>query len=177
MRKMKIAVLLAAGVLALTACGQGTRKEETKAATEAAATAEAETDAVSEADDDYAGAGYETISPEEDAALTEEVSRMLAESLQESVDEAAAEDLSILIAYPCYVGVGDGVVVNNEDEFLAIDMDEYMTDEMKEAIKSADIENIEMTEAGLIVGAESGTPNVIFGIAEDGTVGITGINP
>ena len=52
MRKMKIAVLLAAGVLALTACGQGTRKEETKAATEAAATAEAETDAVSEANDD-----------------------------------------------------------------------------------------------------------------------------
>ena len=132
---------------------------------------------MSEADDDYAAAGDETLSPEEDAALTEEIARMLAESLQESVDEAAAEDLSILIAYPCYVGVGDGVVVNNEDEFLAIDMDEYMTDEMKEAIKSADIENIEMTEAGLIVGAESGTPNVIFGIAEDGTVGITGINP
>ena len=57
MRKMKIAVLLAAGVLALTACGQGTKKEETKAATEAATTAAAETDAVSEADDDYVAAG------------------------------------------------------------------------------------------------------------------------
>ena len=186
MKKMKIAALLAAGVLALTACGQEAKETaaETTAAETTTAEAAAETEGGSSAAEESAEEGSEvevaeeeTLSAEEDAALAENTAHILAEALQESIDEATAEDLAVLAAYPCYVGVGEGVVVNNEEEFLAIDLSEYMTDEMKAAIKNADIASLEMTEAGLVVGAESGHPNITFGIAEDGTVGITGINP
>ena len=180
MKKMKLAAVLIAIIVLGTACAG--KAEETSAAAETEAVTEATEEAETSEEEDKAAEesqeAADTASEDEDEALAKETARVLAKALKESIDEITPEDLAIAVAYPCYVGVGkDGETVKNEEEFLAIDPSQYLTEELKEAIKAADTDSIEWTEAGLVVGAPEGTPNVVFGLSADGTVGITGINP
>lgn len=43
-------------------------------------------------------------------------------------------------------------------------------------MKGADLDSIEVSKAGFVVGDPSGNPNVIIGLGSDDTIGITGIN-
>ncbi len=86
------------------------------------------------------------------------------------------EKLKKLVVYPCYVGVGDGVTVDSEEEFMDLNPDAVFTDELIDAVKGADLDSLKMTEAGLAVGDKSGKPNIIIGLGEDKRIGIVGIN-
>ena len=85
-------------------------------------------------------------------------------------------DLAELLVYPSYIGIDDGIVVNNRTEFMALDADKVFTEALIEAVKTADISSTELTESGFIVGDPSGKPAVTFGLDKEGSIGITGIN-
>ena len=85
-------------------------------------------------------------------------------------------DLAELLVYPSYIGIDDGIVVNNRTEFMALDADKVFTDALIEAVKTADVSSNELTKAGFIVGDPSGKPAVTFGLDKEGSIGITGIN-
>ncbi len=180
MKKKMMAMLIAVVAISAAACSKPA--EETTAAAETEAVTEAVTEGETEAEPseetEESSEDATDNAEAEDTELAAETAKVLAKALQEDIDEISAEDLAIVMAYPCYVGVGkDGETVDSEEEFLAIDPSQYLTDGLKEAIKAADIDSLEWTEAGIVVGAPEGTPNVIFGLSEEGTVGITGINP
>lgn len=167
-RKLWIAAALTAAVLSATACSGKTAavSEQTTAATEqtTAAAEAAKTTAASEVS-------------AEDEKLNEQMMREVAKAIQSNIADKNMEDLSLVVAYPCYVGVGEGVIVKDQAEFLALDVNEVITDEMVEAVKNADMDSLSISEAGLVVGSESGKPNITIGVTEDDAVGIVGINP
>lgn len=176
--KKKLCMIMAAAMIAsvgVTACSskpaettaaettvEETTVEETTAeeTTEAEESSEAEESAEDELSEDELAAMYQAF----------------AESLQKVIGQKDLKQLAELVVYPCYVGIDDGVVVENEDEFLALDAEKVFTDELIAAVEGADLENTEVTEAGYVVGDPSGKPNVTFGLDAEGTMGITGIN-
>ena len=85
-------------------------------------------------------------------------------------------DLAELLVYPSYIGIDDGIVVNNRTEFMALDADKVFTDALIEAVKTADVSSTELTKAGFIVGDPSVKPAVTFGLDKEGSIGITAIN-
>ena len=85
-------------------------------------------------------------------------------------------DLAELLVYPSYIGIDDGIVVNNRTEFMALDADKVFTDALIEAVKTADVSSTELTKAGFIVGDPSGKPAVTFSLDKEGSIGITAIN-
>lgn len=189
MMKKSLRVLMMAAMVAgtsLTACSskpaETTAAETTAEAAESTETnaAEAETEETEtkeaieaeEKESEENAAEEETFS---ETALTERY-RDFAESLQHIIGEKDMEDLAELMVYPSYIGIDDGVVVESEEDFLALDADKVFTDALIAAVEAADVDAIEPVEAGFVVGDESGTPNVTFGLDEEGTMGIVGIN-
>lgn len=118
------------------------------------------------------GSGEDEISEEELAGLY----HAFGESLQAVIGKRSMEDLAELLGYPCYVGIDDGVVVENKEQFLALDADKVFTDELVNAVENADLDAIEVSAAGFVVGDPSGKPNVTIGLDSNGTIGVTGIN-
>lgn len=116
--------------------------------------------------------GADELSEEELAGLY----HAFGESLQAVIGKKSMEDMAELLGYPCYVGIDDGVVVENKEQFLALDADKVFTDELVSAVENADLDAIEVSEAGFVVGDPSGKPNVAIGLDSNGTIGITGIN-
>ena len=116
----------------------------------------------------------------EDETLSEkeitELYRGFARSLQSIIANKNMNDLAELLVYPSYIGIDDGIVVNNRTEFMALDADKVFTDALIEAVKTADVSSTELTKAGFIVGDPSGKPAVTFGLDKEGSIGITGIN-
>ena len=102
--------------------------------------------------------------------------KALAKDVQNIIEDRDLEKLKKLVVYPCYVGVGDGVTVDSEEEFMDLNPDAVFTDELIDAVKGADLDSLKMTEAGLAVGDKSGKPNIIIGLGEDKRIGIVGIN-
>lgn len=116
--------------------------------------------------------GADELSEEELAGLY----HAFGESLQAVIGKKSMEDMAELLGYPCYVGIDDGVVAENKEQFLALDADKVFTDELVSAVENADLDAIEVSEAGFVVGDPSGKPNVAIGLDSNGTIGITGIN-
>lgn len=177
MMKKSLSVLMMAAMVAgtsLTACSS--KPAETTAAettAEAIESTENEaTEAEAETEEAEENAEEETVSEAELTSLY----RDFAESLQNVIGEKDMEDLAELMVYPSYIGIDDGVVVESEEDFLALDADKVFTDALIAAVEAADVDAIEPVEAGFVVGDESGTPNVTFGLDEEGTMGIVGIN-
>ena len=116
----------------------------------------------------------------EDETLSEkeitELYRGFARSLQSIIANKNMNDLAELLVYPSYIGIDDGIVVNNRTEFMALDADKVFTDALIEAVKTADVSSNELTKAGFIVGDPSGKPAVTFGLDKEGSIGITAIN-
>lgn len=107
----------------------------------------------------------------EDAAEAE-----LCKSLQEVIGNKDLNELAEFMVYPSYIAVGEGVIVENEEQLLAMDAAEVLTDALVAAVKNADADALDITERGFFVGAPSGKPGVTFGYDAEGNLGITGIN-
>lgn len=177
MKKKALAALSLATVLIFaSACGQSndsssSTSEETEAAETATATEIDSSESLGTTSDGE-------LSTEEETDILNTEYRDFAKALQEQIEDKSLEDISTLLAYPCYISYADGtdVTVENEEEFLDLEADQVFSDDLVEAVQSADVDSIEPTDKGLVVGAESGTPNVTFGLGGDDTVGIIGIN-
>ena len=172
---LMVSTLIAAA--SMTACSSQPSETTTAETTAAESTQETDTSAESSdasetttADADYAE--DETLSEKE---ITE-LYRGFARSLQSIIANKNMNDLAELLVYPSYIGIDDGIVVNNRTEFMALDADKVFTDALIEAVKTADVSSTELTKAGFIVGDPSGKPAVTFGLDKEGSIGITGIN-
>lgn len=135
-------------------------------------TTTAETTAAESTQENDTSAEDETLSEKE---ITE-LYRGFARSLQSIIANKNMNDLAELLVYPSYIGIDDGIVVNNRTEFMALDADKVFTDALIEAVKTADVSSTELTKAGFIVGDPSGKPAVTFGLDKEGSIGITAIN-
>ena len=155
-----------------TTAAESTQKNDTSAessdASETTTAGEKETAQTTDADHTE----DETLSEKE---ITE-LYRGFARSLQRIIANKNMNDLAELLVYPSYIGIDDGIVVNNRTEFMALDADKVFTDALIEAVKTADVSSIELTKAGFIVGDPSGKPAVTFGLDKEGSIGITAIN-
>ena len=155
-----------------TTAAESTQENDTSAessdASETTTAREKETAQTTDADH----AEDETLSEKE---ITE-LYRGFARSLQSIIANKNMNDLAELLVYPSYIGIDDGIVVNNRTEFMALDADKVFTDALIEAVKTADVSSNELTKAGFIVGDPSGKPAVTFGLDKEGSIGITAIN-
>lgn len=184
MKKTLYAVMAAAMVASagMTACSsqpaETTAAETTVAETTAEETTAEETEAdettveETSAEEETEAEGTEELSEEELAALY----HAFGEALQASIGNKDLKEMSAIVGYPCYIGIGDGIVVENEEAFLALNAEEIFTDELVAAVEAADLDAIEVTEAGFVVGDPSGKPNVTIGLDSNDTIGIIGIN-
>ena len=155
-----------------TTAAESTQENDTSAESSDASetTTAGEKETAQTTDADYAE--DETLSEKE---ITE-LYRGFARSLQSIIANKNMNDLAELLVYPSYIGIDDGIVVNNRTEFMALDADKVFTDALIEAVKTADVSSTELTKAGFIVGDPSGKPAVTFGLDKEGSIGITGIN-
>ena len=155
-----------------TTAAESTQENDTSAessdASETTTAGEKETAQTTDADH----AEDETLSEKE---ITE-LYRGFARSLQSIIANKNMNDLAELLVYPSYIGIDDGIVVNNRTEFMALDADKVFTDALIEAVKTADVSSTELTKAGFIVGDPSGKPAVTFGLDKEESIGITAIN-
>ena len=155
-----------------TTAAESTQENDTSAessdASETTTAREKETAQTTDADH----AEDETLSEKE---ITE-LYRGFARSLQSIIANKNMNDLAELLVYPSYIGIDDGIVVNNRTEFMALDADKVFTDALIEAVKTADVSSTELTKAGFIVGDPSGKPAVTFGLDKEESIGITAIN-
>lgn len=121
---------------------------------------------------------FESEDPGEPLSVSEttELYRGFARSLQRIIASKNMNDLAEFLVYPSYIGIDDGITVQNKSEFLALDPEKVFTDALIQAVQSADIDSIELVEAGFIVGDPSGRPAITIGLDAAGSMGITGIN-
>lgn len=171
MKKKLMACILTAAVAGMTLFGCGKNDAENAA--------QEETPVVEETTQEEAPVAEEAESNGEDELSEEELLELyhaFGESLQAVIGERSMEDMAELLVYPSYVGLDDGVIVENKEQFLALDADKVLTDELVNAVENADLDAIELYEAGYVVGDPDGTPSVTIGLDVNGTMGITGIN-
>ena len=162
---LMVSTLIAAA--SMTACSSQPSETTTAETTAAESTQENDTSAESNDASETTTAGEKEIT---------ELYRGFARSLQSIIANKNMNDLAELLVYPSYIGIDDGIVVNNRTEFMALDADKVFTDALIEAVKTADVSSTELTKAGFIVGDPSGKPAVTFGLDKEGSIGITGIN-
>lgn len=93
-----------------------------------------------------------------------------AQKIQSAMADKDLEALANLCSYPLAV---NGDVVENKEAFLALGEDVVFTEERCAVIAAVDVQALEETMAGVIMG--DATPNIIFQ-SVDGNLGITGIN-
>ncbi len=96
--------------------------------------------------------------------------------IKEAVAEQDIEKLADLTAFPVYVGViGDGIVVEKREDFIALGADALFTEEMMASIAGADENSLNPSKAGFTLYSGDGAPSITFGV-QDGKLGISGIN-
>lgn len=175
MKKTLLVAMLTFAMVGLTACGS--TEEAAPAAEEAVvedvAVEEApveEEAAVEEAAEEVPAddAAAEEAPADDAAAVSEFATQVVA-----AVDAKDIDALAELVAYPTYVGLGEGIEVATKEDFVAIGADALFTDELIAAVDAVDLSALEMVEAGCVLG--DGTPNVTFNYV-DGALAITGIN-
>ena len=103
---------------------------------------------------------------------TEKVTEFASE-IQTAVGNKDMEALADLTAFPVYVEVVDGGVVNTRDEFLKLDVNDIITEELMDAVENTDISQLSPSEAGFVMGEVQ--PNIIFGVV-NGELAIQGVN-
>lgn len=161
MKKWKILAITA--IIALACIGCGTQ-EETAAVSpvENASVDEVPTEeAVGERNDNYND--LEEKSENGDATA-------FAQKIQSAMADKDLEALADLCSYPLAV---NGEVIENKEAFLSLDKDTVFSEERCAVIAAVDVQALEETMAGIIMG--DATPNIIFQ-SVDGNLGITGIN-
>ena len=96
--------------------------------------------------------------------------------IKEAVAEQDIEKLADLTTFPVYVGViGDGIVVEKREDFIALGADALFTEEMMASIAGADENSLNPSKAGFTLYSGDGAPSITFGV-QDGKLGISGIN-
>lgn len=199
MKKRWILLATAVMVLSLTGCGQEKEKSnnvapetgtllesgesETEQSQEQAAQQEAAA-ATEPADQDPAadtteGAQQEAAaggSWEDNFAVDTAAAAEFGGKIKEAVAEQDIEKLADLTAFPVYVGViGDGIVVETREDFIALGADALFTEEMMASIAGADENSLNPSKAGFTLCSGDGAPSITFGV-QDGKLGISGIN-
>lgn len=199
MKKRWILLATAVMVLSLTGCGQEKEKSnnvapetgtllesgesETEQSQEQAAQQEAAA-ATEPADQDPAadtteGAQQEAAaggSWEDNFAVDTAAAAEFGGKIKEAVAEQDIEKLADLTAFPVYVGViGDGIVVEKREDFIALGADALFTEEMTASIAGADENSLNPSKAGFTLYSGDGAPSITFGV-QDGKLGISGIN-
>lgn len=199
MKKRWILLATAVMVLSLTGCGQEKEKSnnvapetgtllesgesETEQSQEPAAQQEAAA-ATEPADQDPAadtteGAQQEAAaggSWEDNFAVDTAAAAEFGGKIKEAVAEQDIEKLADLTAFPVYVGViGDGIVVEKREDFIALGADALFTEEMMASIAGADENSLNPSKAGFTLYSGDGAPSITFGV-QDGKLGISGIN-
>ena len=199
MKKRWILLATAVMVLSLTGCGQEKEKSnnvapetgtllesgesETEQSQEQAAQQEAAA-ATEPADQDPAadtteGAQQEAAaggSWEDHFAVDTAAAAEFGGKIKEAVAEQDIEKLADLTAFPVYVGViGDGIVVEKREDFIALGADALFTEEMMASIAGADENSLNPSKAGFTLCSGDGAPSITFGV-QDGKLGISGIN-
>lgn len=178
MKKKVIAAIMISAVIGLSGCGVSGNTsgsvesaEETTGPSESTTSKDNKTEQSKEESDNP-----EEISSGEKAMSQDSDYRTLAKKVQSIIGERDMEKLKTAVVYPCYVGVGDGVIVDSEEEFMDLNPDEVLTDELIEAVQGADADSIKLAEVGLVLSNKTGKPNIIIGLGEDNQIGIVGIN-
>lgn len=165
MKKWKITALTAIIILGCAGCGtqkaQPSTPEENAPAKEAQSNDAAAEEQAAEKNDAYSD--LEEKGANGDTAA-------FAEKIQSAMADKDIEALANLCSYPLAV---NGEVVENKEAFLALDEDTVFTEERCAVIAAVDVQALEETMAGIIMG--DATPNIIFK-SVDGNLGITGIN-
>lgn len=96
-----------------------------------------------------------------------------AESVKKCVMSKDITGLSELVAFPVYVDIGDGMVIQSKEDFTSLDSERLFTAELLSSMKDIDTSSLQISKAGITLGTGSST--ITFGIT-DGTLGIKGIN-
>lgn len=182
MKKKIMALTLCMCVgLAMTACGDA--KETENPQTEETTAAEETTAGTTGSDAEQEAAAaeeQETETTEAEAAETVAADSVdpevtaFAEQVKEAVAAKDLDALSALIAYPAYVGIGEGTVVEDADALAALGADAVFDESLVSAIDAFDNATLVEVGAGYVMG--DGKPNITFNKQEDGSFGITGIN-
>ena len=187
-KKTAALALCMCAALAMTACGgseaeevQQTQEESTAEETTAETTqSDAEEEAAEAEEQETETADTETADePESGAADTAAASvdpeaAAFADQVKEAVAAKDMDALSALIAYPVYVGIEEGAVVEDADAFAALGAELVFDESLVSAIDAFDNAALVEVGAGYVMG--DGKPNIIFNKQEDGSFGITGIN-
>jgi len=172
--------VLAAPCLSFTACGA--KETAAEPATETVVEETAEVATTTEAASEEVATTEETTEAETTEAATEETANegteiaTVAENVKTAVANKDIDALADLVAYPCYVGIEEGSVVETKEDFIAISAEAIFTDELVDAIASVDVQTLSEVEAGIVMSGADAKPNITLGTSEDGTFGITGIN-
>ena len=182
-KKTAALALCMCAALAMTACGsseaeevQQTQEESTAEETtaetiqsdaeqEAAEAEEQETETADEPESGAADTAAASVDPEAAA---------FADQVKEAVAAKDMDALSALIAYPVYVGIEEGAVVEDAAAFAELGAESVFDESLVSAIDAFDNAALVEVGAGYVMG--DGKPNIIFNKQEDGSFGITGIN-
>ena len=198
MKKRWILLATAVMVLSLTGCGQEKEKSnnvapetgtllesgesETEQSQEQAAQQEAADQEQTDQDpaaDTTEGAQQEAAaggSWEDNFAVDTAAAAEFGGKIKEAVAEQDIEKLADLTTFPVYVGViGDGIVVEKREDFIALGADALFTEEMMASIAGADENSLNPSKAGFTLYSGDGAPSITFGV-QDGKLGISGIN-
>ncbi len=199
MKKRWILLATAVMVLSLTGCGQekeksnnvapetGTLLESGESETEqsqepaaqqeaAAATEPADQDSAADTTEGAQQEAADDGSWEDNFAVDTAAAAEFGGKIKEAVAEQDIEKLADLTAFPVYVGViGDGIVVEKREDFIALGADALFTEEMMASIAGADENSLNPSKAGFTLYSGDGAPSITFGV-QDGKLGISGIN-
>ena len=199
MKKRWILLATAVMVLSLTGCGQekeksnnvapetGTLLESGESETEqsqeqaaqqeaAAATEPADQDPAADTTEGVQQEAADDGSWEDNFAVDTAAAAEFGGKIKEAVAEQDIEKLADLTAFPVYVGViGDGIVVEKREDFIALGADALFTEEMMASIAGADENSLNPSKAGFTLCSGDGAPSITFGV-QDGKLGISGIN-
>ncbi len=98
-----------------------------------------------------------------------------AESIREAVVNRDIEKLADLTAFPVYVGLEQGLVIEAREDFIAIGKEKIFAENLVASVTNADISNFTPSRVGFVISTEEYSSNIIFGVV-DGQLKITGIN-
>ena len=204
MKKRWILLATAVMVLSLTGCGQEKEKsnnvapetgtllesgeseteqsqepaaqQEAAAATEPADREQTDQDPAADTTEGVQQEAADDGSWENNFAVDTAAAAEFGGKIKEAVAAQDIEKLADLTAFPVYVGViGDGIVVEKREDFIALGADALFTEEMMASIAGADENSLNPSKAGFTLYSGDGAPSITFGV-QDGKLGISGIN-
>ncbi len=117
----------------------------------------------------------ENVYYEDNFAVDAQAAGAHAEKIQKAVAAQDIEALADLTAFPVYVGLDEGIVVETRDDFLALGAERIFTDEFVTSITNAPTNDMMASMAGFFLSTDDASPSTTFGVV-DGQLKITGIN-